>query len=158
MKLKRLLFGLCFLGWVSGFFLSAKNYDYGDSSSNVLVTKAFEALDAEDWDALDAYTKKCILLYQTEARRMQKKWKEYPAADIANSQWALNHVSCSHFLRGEMFEKQGKYHKAHEEYETCIQKYGFAQAWDPRQNAFWKVAEQARKNMARLEAEHAKEL
>jgi len=150
MKYKRVLFGLCFLGLFSCFFIAAKSYEYGNSSSDTLVTKAFEAREAEDWDALDAYTKKCILLYQVEARRMQKKLKGYPLSDIAHSQWALNHVACSHFLRGEMFEEQKSYRKSHEEYNTCIRKYGFAQGWDPKTNSFWKIAEQAQKNLARI--------
>jgi hypothetical protein len=150
MKYAWVLFGFYFLSLGSLFSVEAKNYDYEDFSSDTLITKAFVALEAEDWDAVDAYTAKCILLYQAEARRMQKKLKIFLAADIAHSQWALNHVACSHFLRGQMFEKQKKVSKSSEEYDTCIRKYGFAQAWDPKTNSFWKVAVEARKNLDRL--------
>jgi hypothetical protein len=150
MKYAWVLFGIFFLILGSHFSLEAKNYDYGDFTSNTLITKASGALDAEDWDTLDAYTTKCIRLYQGEARRMQKKLKSFLAADVAHSQWALNHVAYSHFLRGQMFEKQKKLSKSSEEYATCIRKYGFAQAWDPKTNAFWKIAQEAQKSLNRL--------
>ncbi|MCX5680942.1 MAG: hypothetical protein NT079_01435, partial [Candidatus Omnitrophica bacterium] len=45
----------------------ALDYDFGDSRSSTLTSKAWDALKAGDTEAVTAYTNKCIELYGAQA-------------------------------------------------------------------------------------------
>ena len=47
---------------------SAETLDYGDYTSQVLTTKAWEALDDKNYPAVFAYTQKCEELYGSTLR------------------------------------------------------------------------------------------
>jgi len=117
-------------------------YDFGDFSSETLVGKAWEALDAEDDEAVDAFTSKCIQLYESKAIEQNEALTDYAPKDDAFSQWALNDVGTSYFIRGKMLLAQGKTDEAKAAFRTIIEKLNYAQCWDPK-GWFWKPAEAA---------------
>ncbi len=67
----------------------------------------------------------------------------------------------AYFIQGKVFLAQGKKEKAEEKFSAVIEQFGFSQWWDPK-GWFWKVAEEAEKEIKTLHAArstpHAKEI
>jgi len=151
-------------GWFWKVNLGAQNeidrfsakWDFGDYTSMTLTVKAWGALGAKDYPALEAYTDKCIALYGPEAEKQQAKLTEYAPKESAFDWWALNDVGTCHFIRGEAYMNQKMWDKAEKEFQTILDKYNFAQCWDPK-GWFWKpsVGARGRLNKIRVEKELA---
>ncbi len=132
-------------------------YDYGDNRSVTLTVKAWDALNKGDVEAVLAYTNKCVTLYSEQAKAMQASLKDYVKAtadggvdqDVFNL-WALNDVGTCLFIQGQAYQKAGMEEEAKEAYKTVIEKYSFAQCWDPK-GWFWKPAEAAKQKMTEIE-------
>ncbi len=126
-----------------------KRYSYGDYTSQTLTTKAWEALKAGDLDGVLVYTEKCVELYAKKADEMQASLQDYIEGtdqDIFN-QWALNDTGTCYFIQGEAYVKAGLIDEAKEAYQMVVDKYRFAQCWDPR-GWFWKPSESAKAKIA----------
>src|SRR3989338_10132433 len=67
-------------------------YDFGDYTSETLTTKAWKALDANDHKGVEIYTKKCIQLYEADAKKQQASLTEPAPNDKAFNYWALTDV------------------------------------------------------------------
>lgn len=115
--------------------------DFGDYSSMTLMVLAWKALDEGDYEAVLAYTNKCIELYAEEAAKMQSGLTELPTGpdEKIHAFWALNDVATAHFIQGEAYFKSDQLDLAKEAYQKVLDKYPYAQCWDPR-GWFWKVA------------------
>ena len=120
----------------------ATEYDFGDFSSETLATKSWKALDAGDHAAVEAYAKKCISLYETQAAEQQASLTEFAPKEKAFNYWALNDVATCYFILGQSYLAQGKVKEAKEAFRTVIDKFSYAQCWDTK-GWFWKVAEGA---------------
>ena len=119
---------------------SADAYD-SDSTSSALTGNAALSLKKEDWRAVKYYTQRCITLYRTHALKMQRKLKDYPPLETSQQYWALNDVAYAYFLQGEMYRMTGKIEKAKKMYVMVVEKFFFAQKYDPSLGGDWKVAE-----------------
>lgn len=128
-------------------------YNYGDYRSVTLTTKAWEALAADDLDAVLAYTNKCIELYSEQARKMQNSMVGYAEGsnDEIFSYWALNDVATSLFIQGEAYRKAGELDKAREAYQRIVDSFTYGQTWDPK-GWFWKPAEAAQEKISMIES------
>ena len=128
-------------------------YNYGDFRSVTLVSKAWEALDKGDVEAVLAYTNKCIELYAAQAKKMQESMTEYATGENQNifSYWALNDVATSYFIQGEAYRKAQMQDEAKAAYRKIISDYKFGQCWDPK-GWFWKPAEAAQEKIAMLDS------
>ena len=121
----------------------AQTYDFGDHSSQTLVSKAWAAQDAKDDAAILAYTGKCIEMFKTQALDQQKALSAPPTVkEEVFKQWALNDVGTAYFIRGQALERQGKNAEAIEAYKVVSEQLPFAQCWDV-QGWFWKPADAA---------------
>lgn len=129
--------------------VASGEYDFGDFSSETLTTKAWNALSAKDYAAVDAYTKKCISLYEAKAIEQQAALSEFAPKEKAFSYWALNDVGTSHFILGKSYLAQGKVKEAQETFRKVVDKFAYAQAWDTK-GWFWKVAEGASDQLATI--------
>ncbi|MBI4597239.1 MAG: tetratricopeptide repeat protein [Candidatus Omnitrophica bacterium] len=118
---------------------SAAEYDFGDFSSETLATKAWQALEKGEYAAVEAYTGKCISLYESKAEEQSASLTDFAPKEKAFTYWALNDVATSYFILGKAQLAQGKVEEAKKSFNTVIQKFPFAQCWDP-QGWFWKVA------------------
>jgi tetratricopeptide (TPR) repeat protein len=132
-------------------------YDFGDNRSVTLTTKAWDALNKGDIEAVLAFTNKCISLYGEQAKKMQASLTDYVkgASDGGNNQdvfnmWALNDVGTCYFIQGEAFRKAKMDEEAKEAYKTVMEKYSFAQSWDTK-GWFWKPAEAAKERIMGIE-------
>ncbi|MEW5894726.1 MAG: tetratricopeptide repeat protein [Candidatus Omnitrophota bacterium] len=127
-------------------------YNYGDYRSSTLITKAWEALEAEDMDGVLAYTNKCIELYANNAKKMQESLDAYPEGsdeEIFNF-WALNDVATGLYIQGEAYRKAGMNEEAKEAYNKVVKDYKYGQCWDEG-GWFWKPAEAAAEKLTMLE-------
>ncbi len=128
---------------------AAIEYDFGDFTSQTLTVKAWNALGTGDYAAVNAYTSKCIELYEAKAKDQQAALKDFAPKETTFDQWALNDVATCHFIRGKAAVAQGKTAEAKSAFERVINELGYAQCWDPK-GWFWKVAEGAKDQLAVL--------
>lgn len=129
---------------------AAPQPDYGDQSSSTLTTKAWEALAAENYALVDAYTSRCIELYAAQAAEMQAERNGFASAETASTLWALNDVGTCYYIRGQAFEAQGKTKEALTAYRKLVDDFGFAQTWDTK-GWFWQPAGAAKQRVQVLE-------
>jgi tetratricopeptide (TPR) repeat protein len=130
---------------------SGSTLDFGDYKSTTLATKAWDALNKQDLESVDAYVNKCLELYSDEATEMQKSLNEYPweSKEKIFSYWALNDVGTCLFIRGEAYKNAGNKAEAAKAFKELVDKYSYAQCWDP-QGWFWKPAEAAQQKLDEL--------
>lgn len=119
-----------------------KEYDYGDYTSVTLTSKAWEAFQRGDYAAVDAFTHKCIDLFEGQAIEQSESLTDFSPREKVLNYWALNDVATSYFIRGQSLLAQGKVAEGKEALNTVIEQYPYAQAWDTK-GWFWKVAEGA---------------
>jgi len=131
---------------------TGKSYDFGDYRSETLTTKAWEAFNKNDLDAVLVYTNKCIDLYSEKAKEMQASLKEYPwkTQEEVFSYWALNDVGTCLFIQGEALHKAGNIVEAKRAFDRLIAEFSFTQCWDPK-GWFWKPVDAAREKLAEIE-------
>lgn len=127
-------------------------YDFGDFSSETLTTKAWKALDEGDYAAVEAYTTKCISLYESQAVQQQSSLTDFAPKDKAFDNWALNDVATCYFILGESLLAQKRYQEAKAAFDRVVNDFGFAQCWDPK-GWFWKVAVASRGRLNKILAE-----
>ena len=137
----------------SGFQTVAMAYNYGDYRSVTLSTKAWEALEKGDLEAVLDYTNKCLELYAKKAKEMQDSLSTYPAG--SNEQifnyWALNDAATSLYIQAEAYRKAGMQQEAQAAYKKLIDDYSFGQCWD-KGGWFWKPAEAAKEKIAMMKS------
>jgi len=131
---------------------TGKYYDFGDYSSMTLMVLAWKALDEKDLEAVLVFTNKCIELYGEAAEKMQSALKDFPAGtnDEIHAYYALNDVATAYFIQGEAYFKSDQMPKAKEAYQVVIDRYPFAQCWDPR-GWFWRVAEGSKEKIKMID-------
>lgn len=119
-----------------------------DESSVYLVTKAWEALKNNDFEAVKALTEKCIERYGLRAREMQKQLQDFAEGSGAQVRryWALNDVATALFIQGRAYQSAGMYGEATAAYTQLVHEYKFGQCWDPK-GWFWKPAQVAQENI-----------
>jgi len=130
------------------------SYDFGDSKSVTLTTKAWQALDAKDYAGVAAYTGKCIDTYKPQAVEQQGSLKAPADKDSANTYWALNDVGTCYFIAGKALDDKGDKKGAIAAYKFLVDNLAFAQCWDPN-GWFWKPADAAKKRLAELQFDSA---
>ncbi|MBL7084952.1 MAG: hypothetical protein ISS43_02450 [Candidatus Omnitrophica bacterium] len=127
-----------------------RQFDLGDEASGYLTVKAWETLGKNDYEAVWAYTQRCIELYEDQAHRQQKSLKAFPPREKQSVFDALNNVATCYFIQGEALMRQEKLKEAREIFQLIIENFGFAQYWDPR-GWFWKVAEKSEESVKKLD-------
>lgn len=132
---------------------AAVAYNYGDFRSVTLVSKAWEALEQGDVEAVLAYTNKCLELYSAQAKKMQESLTGYPTGTDQEifGFWALNDVATALYIQGEAYRKAGMAEEATSAYQKIISDYKFGQCWDAK-GWFWKPAESAQEKIAMVES------
>jgi hypothetical protein len=130
-------------------------YDFGDYTSQTLTTKAWQTLAKDDHKGVELYTKKCIELYEEEAKKQQASLTEFAPKDKAFNYWALNDVATCYFILGESLMAQNRHQEAKAAFERVVKDFSFAQCWDPK-GWFWKVAVGSRGRLNKITAEQSR--
>jgi tetratricopeptide (TPR) repeat protein len=128
------------------------NVDFEDYTSEVLVRKAWESSGSDQLDNAIMYTKKCIALYEKDAKKQQESLTNYALKDQAFNYWALNDVGTAYFILGEVYAKKKQWKESVEAYKACVNEYLYSQCWDPK-GWFWKPAVAARGKLNKILAE-----
>ncbi len=123
-----------------------------------MASKAWGALGAGDYSAVELYTTKCIERFEKQALEQQRSLTDFPdtkadednngTLDVHEKYWALNDVATCHFILGKSLAQQGKQEEANKHFEKIINELFYAQCWDP-QGWFWKVREGAKTELER---------
>jgi beta-glucuronidase len=120
-------------------------------NSTELVNKAWAAHGKRDVEATFKYTQKCIDLYKADADAEQASLKALPKSkeEIEQVQ-ALNDVATAYFIQAESYMRQQNLEEAKKLFQLIIDKYNYAQAWDPR-GWFWQIAETSKQSIKKIE-------
>lgn len=129
--------------------LGANEQGGGPDSSSSLTKQAWDALNQKDYRKARQAAQKCRTLYGAQALNMQKALRVLPGKDTAGRQWALNDVGTCGFILGQVAEAESKRQEAVSAYREVVEKYGFAQCWDP-QGWYWQVSAAAQERLAAL--------
>lgn len=129
---------------------NAPAYDFGDHSSQTLTAKAWEALQAKNHAAVDAFTGKCIEIYEADALKMQASLTEPAPSGKEHDYWALNDVGTCYFIRAQSKEERGDTAGAIADYKAVSEKFAYAQVWDTK-GWFWRPADAASAKVKSLE-------
>lgn len=132
---------------------SGLDLDFGNMSSQVIVSRMWESLGKKDLPAVVAYGKKLIDVYGDTAKKMQGTMTEYAweSPEKIHSFWAVNDVGTGMFILGEAYRTAGKNAEAIAAFKTVVNDYLYAQCWDTN-GWFWKPAEAAQQKIVELEA------
>lgn len=144
--------GLAFAPITFSYGAEEVEYDYGDHTSVTLAVKGWEALAQKDYNAVAAYTKKCIELYAQKAAEQQASLTDFAPKENAFDYWALNDVATCYFILGKSYKEQNLKEEAREAFKKIVSDYGFAQCWDEGTKSHWKVAEGAKDQLNLLES------
>ncbi len=118
-------------------------------SSQELVIRAWEAKAAKNFKESIYYAERCIEFYQERASYQQASLKTFPARGKEDQYAVLNDVGTAYYIKGEILMNQKKWDKAKGMFNQVLDKYNFAQSWDPR-GWFWKVAEISKVNLEKI--------
>ncbi len=119
-------------------------------SSGELINKSWAAHGKRDLEATFKYTQELIDLYKAEADKQQVSLSALPKGkDEINEVSALNDVATAYFIQAEAYERQKKNEEATKICNLIIEKYSYAQAWDPR-GWHWQIAEAARQTIKKM--------
>ncbi len=133
------------------YYLLPTTYSEEKPSSGELIIKSWEVHGKKDIEATFKYTQECIDLYKDEADRQQASLKALPKgkSEIEAVQ-ALNDVATAYFIQAESYMRQEKVEEAKKIFKMIIEKYPYAQAWDPR-GWFWVIAKASAESIDKLE-------
>ena len=120
-------------------------------SSGELITKAWGAHGKRDIETTFKVTRQLIDLYKDKADEQQKSLKALPKGkEEIEAVQTLNDVATAYFIEGEAYLRQERSDDAKKLFKTVIEKYPYAQAWDPR-GWYWQVAEASRQSIKKIE-------
>jgi len=120
-------------------------------SSGELINKSWAAHGKKDIEATFKYTQELIDLYKDEADKEEATLKALPKAknEIEDVQ-VLNDVATAYFIQAESLMRQEKTGEAKKIFKLIINKYPFAQAWDPR-GWFWSIKLASEQSVKKIE-------
>ncbi|MCU0652053.1 MAG: hypothetical protein MUC39_03830 [Candidatus Omnitrophica bacterium] len=114
--------------------------DFGDSSSSLLTSKAWESYSKKDYKSSLAYAEQCIKMYNEAAIWQQKSLAKYPRKEEISQYWALNDVGTCYYLAGKASLKLGDKQKSREYLKFLRKNLYYASCWDSK-GWYWKVAD-----------------
>lgn len=125
-------------------------------TSGELIVEAWGKQRKDPEAALKA-TNKLIELYKDEADAQQKSLNKLPGKrpEIEAVQ-SLNDVATAYFIQGEIYREQARKEEAIKAFKIVVEKYPYAQAWDPR-GWFWQVTKAAQESIDKLEGRAVKQ-
>ncbi|MDD5044381.1 MAG: glycoside hydrolase family 2 TIM barrel-domain containing protein [Candidatus Omnitrophica bacterium] len=139
------IFVFCVLGFTPAAFSQDK------PAAAELLQKGWDAHGKYDIENTFKYTQECIDLYKEEADREQAALTSMPQnkQEIEALQ-VLNEVATCYFIQGESYMRQEKFQDAIKVFQLIIDKYPYAQAWDPR-GWFWVIAKASQDSIDKMQ-------
>jgi len=133
------IFILCFL-----FKVFSQGQDSGE-----YVNQSWEELGRRNFERVYELTDECIAEFKKDADKISQSLRGFPPKGKENVYKVMNDLATCYFIKGEALMRQGKIEEAVEAFNTIIEKYPYAQAWDPR-GWFWSLKEKAEITLKKL--------
>ena len=108
-----------------------------------LVRDAWSASSQSQWDRLNAIFDDCIKFYGEQANQEHSKLTDFPSRDVVEQYHVMNNVATIYFIKAEGLMHQGKNEEATALFQEAIQKFKWAQAFDPSRGGYWSIAEKS---------------
>ncbi len=126
-------------------------------TSEEFVQLSWEASSQNNWERLEALIKKCLELFGAEADRFNKQLKGFPERGEEKKYQAMNDIGTCLFIRAEYLMNHGKTQESITQFQSLIDQYPWAQAWDPR-GWYWSVKEKSLASIKILTGEYEEEI
>lgn len=114
---------------------------YGQSS-NECVSKGWSLRGAKKYQEALQLIDKCIEEFSKTADSQNKTLSDFPTEGKENNYQQMNDIAECYFIKSEVLRDQGKLDEAVASWRVIVDKYPFAQAFDPR-GWYWRIAEAA---------------
>ena len=148
-----LFFSLCFLLSVACCLLSVVCYAQ-DSSD--YVNKAWARLGKREFTEVYELTDKCIKTFSKQAENQAQLLEGFPTKGEEENFEIMNNVATCYFIKGEGLMREGKLKEAKAAFTEVIDKYPYAQSFDPR-GWYWSIKEKAEITLRKLETGRVEE-
>lgn len=125
--------------------------------SSKYVSEAWAELGQRNFDKVMEITDKCIENYSEKANKQASQLNAFPEEGKEDKYQAMNDVATCYFIRGEAYMRQEQKEKSKEVFSMIIEKYPYAQAWDPR-GWFWSLKEKSEITLKKLETGKVEEI
>ncbi len=111
--------------------------------SSEYVKLAWEASAQGRLNDLNQLVAECLSLYGNEATLQQELLTHFPPRGTEEQYQSLNDVATILFVQAEALMNHGKTQESIAHFINIIEKYSFAQSWDPSRGSYWSVAEKS---------------
>ncbi|MBP7088672.1 MAG: hypothetical protein KBB01_05170 [Candidatus Omnitrophica bacterium] len=125
---------------------------YAQTSSEY-VTKGWAALGKREFSNVYEIVDKCISKFSEEADSLAKNLTDFPSVDKESECKVMDDVATCYFIKGEALMREGKIEEAKKVFQEIIDKYPFAQNFDPR-GWYWSLREKSEITLKKLETGH----
>ncbi len=122
---------------------------YAQDSSEY-VNKGWSLLGKRKFDQVYEITNECIDKFSDEAEKLARTLNDFPTKGEEEKYKAMNDVATCYFIKGEALMREGKTEEAKKVFSEVIEKYPYAQSFDPR-GWYWSIKEKAEITLNKLE-------
>lgn len=129
-------------------FLIVSNVFAQDSS--FYVKKGWSELGKRNFKEVYKITDACIEKYSLAADNLAKGLNNFPQKSEMEKYSLMNDVATCYFIKAEAFMREGKTLKAKRTFREVIEKYPYAQSFDPR-GWYWSIKEKSQISLKKLE-------
>jgi len=144
---------ICFL--LSVFCLLSSVFCYAQDSSDY-VNKAWARLGKREFSEVHTLVDECIKKYSSQAKDQAKVSGGFPTKGEEDNFKIMNDVATCYFIKGEALMREGKTEEARAAFTEVIDKYPYAQSFDPR-GWYWSIKEKSEITLKKLETGRVEE-
>jgi len=136
------------LSLLIGCSLSLSIYAQEDSSDYVKRAQVLKTQD--EFEQVYETVDTCIKKFSAQAEKLAVKLTEFPLTGEMSHFQVMNDVATCYFIKGESLRDEGKTGEAKKVLKEVIDKYPYAQGWDPR-GWYYSIAEKSEIIIAQIE-------
>jgi len=122
---------------------------FGQDSASY-VKKAWSVLGKREFETVHQITDECINKFSVAADLIANPLSDFPAQGEESKFSLMNDVATCYFIKGEALMREGKIDEAKKTFKTVINKYPYAQSFDPR-GWYWSLKEKSEVTLKKLE-------
>ncbi|NQT28905.1 MAG: tetratricopeptide repeat protein [Candidatus Omnitrophica bacterium] len=139
----------------SVFCLLFSVFCYAQDSSDY-VNKAWSHLGKREFSEAHLLVDECIEIYSTQAEDQAKALEDFPTKGEEDNFKIMDDVATCYFIKGEALMREGKTEEAKVAFTKAIDKYPYAQSFDPR-GWYWSIKEKSEITLKKLETGRVEE-
>ena len=127
-----------------------------EDGSSDYVNKAWARLGKREFSEVYTLVDECIKKYSSRAQEQAKILGSFPTKGEEDNFKIMNDVATCYFIKGEAFIREGKTEEAKVVFTEVIDKYPYAQSFDPR-GWYWSIKEKSEITLKKLETGRVEE-